>query len=179
MRNGLIDVLLHFFAECEALFMHLTQPRQNTFAWRRRELRHMGVIHGKEIFVGRGLFILHRDGVTIGNRCAFGSNVQIVNHAPIIIGNDFLGASDLILNSGSHDPLTLKPNGSAITIGDRVWTGVRVTILAGVNIGSDVVIGAGSVVTRDVPSGCVAAGVPARVLRNIDRTDVKLWSSFD
>ncbi len=179
MRNSLIHVLLHFFAEWEALFMHLTRPRLNTFAWRRRELRHMGVAHGKEIFVGRNLFILRRGGVTLGNRCALGSHAQIVNHAPITIGDDFLGASDLILNSGSHDPLTLQPKGAAITIGDRVWTGVRVTILAGVNIGSDVVIGAGSVVTRDIPSGCVAAGVPARVLRKIDRTGVKVWSSFD
>ena len=105
--------------------------------------------------------------------------MQIVNHAPIAIGEDFLGASDLVLNSGLHDPLTLQPRGGPITIGDRVWTGIRVTILGGVHVGSDVVIGAGSLVTKDIPSGSVAAGVPARVIRKLDRTGIKVWSSFD
>ena len=58
-----------------------------------------------------------------------------------------------------------------------MWCGVNVTILAGVTIGDDVVIGAGSVVTGDIPENSVAAGVPARVLRPLDRSGVeRLWS---
>jgi len=105
--------------------------------------------------------------------------VQIYNHAPITIGNNFLGASNLILNSGLHEAVTLQPEARAINIGDRVWTGLRVTILGGVNIGSDVVIGAGSLVNRDIPSGSVAAGVPAKVIRKIERADTSVWSCFD
>ena len=54
-----------------------------------------------------------------------------------------------------------------VTIGDDVWIGGNVTILPGVTIGSNVVITAGAVVTRDLPDNCVAAGVPARVVRKL------------
>jgi acetyltransferase-like isoleucine patch superfamily enzyme len=53
-----------------------------------------------------------------------------------------------------------------IIIDDEAWLGANVTVLSGVRIGKGAVIGAGSVVTRDVPDGCVAVGVPARVVRN-------------
>ena len=55
-----------------------------------------------------------------------------------------------------------------ITVGDNVWFGGGCRILPGVTIGSNVVIGAGSVVTHDVPDNCVAAGNPCRVLRSLD-----------
>jgi maltose O-acetyltransferase len=179
MRYTFTRNFLHYMSELEAMFMHPIKPRLNTFTWRKRELRYMGVSFGKEVFVGQNLFILLHGGVTLGNRCALGSNVQICNHFPITIGEDFLGASDLVLNSGLHDPLTLQPRKGPITIGDRVWCGIRVTVLGGARIGSDVAIGAGSLVTGEIPSGCVVAGVPARVIRTIDRTGIKVWSAFD
>jgi maltose O-acetyltransferase len=58
--------------------------------------------------------------------------------------------------------------GKPVRIGDRVWIGGRAVILPGVTIGDDVVIGAGSVVTRDVPAGMLVAGNPARVIRPIE-----------
>jgi acetyltransferase-like isoleucine patch superfamily enzyme len=64
-------------------------------------------------------------------------------------------------------PLNLQPLKSKgpIVIEDEAWLGVRVTVLAGVRIGRGAVIGAGSIVTRDIPAGAVAAGVPARVVK--------------
>lgn len=56
-----------------------------------------------------------------------------------------------------------------ITVGDNVYIGINCTLLPGVTIGSNVVIGAGSVVTRDVPDNCVAAGVPARIVKSLDQ----------
>jgi len=58
-----------------------------------------------------------------------------------------------------------------ITVGDNVWFGGGVQVLPGVKIGSNVVIGSGSVVTKDIPSGVVAAGNPCRVLRAITEAD--------
>jgi maltose O-acetyltransferase len=67
----------------------------------------------------------------------------------------------------AHDASTLNAVGHAriarVRIGSRVFVGARTIILPGVTIGDDVVIGAGSVVSRDIPSGVVAAGNPARV----------------
>ena len=58
-----------------------------------------------------------------------------------------------------------------ITVGDDVWIGANVTVLPGVTIGSNTVIGAGSVVTRDIPDWSVAAGNPCRVIRKITEED--------
>ena len=61
------------------------------------------------------------------------------------------------------------------TIGNNVWIGANVTVLPGVSIGSDTVIGAGSVVNHDIPSGVIAAGVPCRVIRQITDADKKKY----
>ena len=58
-----------------------------------------------------------------------------------------------------------------ISVGDRVWIGGNAVILPGVTIGRDTVIGAGSVVTRDIPAGVLAVGNPCRVLREITEAD--------
>ncbi|MBP7051983.1 MAG: hypothetical protein KBE65_13295 [Phycisphaerae bacterium] len=55
-----------------------------------------------------------------------------------------------------------------VEIGDNVWLGSRVMVLKGVTIGANSVVGAGSIVTTSLPANCVAAGVPARVIRTVD-----------
>ena len=62
-----------------------------------------------------------------------------------------------------------------ITVGDNVWFGASVTVLPGVRIGSNTVIGAGSVVNRDIPDGVIAVGNPCRVLRSITEDDKKKY----
>jgi acetyltransferase-like isoleucine patch superfamily enzyme len=80
-----------------------------------------------------------------------------------------MSAPGLVINAGGHDVLTMKATSAPVRIGNRVWCGVNVTILAGVTIGDDVVVAAGAVVTRDVPSGSVVGGVPARLIRSLER----------
>jgi galactoside O-acetyltransferase len=63
------------------------------------------------------------------------------------------------------------PPSDPVVIEDNVWIGSKVVILPGVRIGSRAVIGAGSVVTKDIPPRCVAAGNPARVLRHLTELD--------
>lgn len=65
-----------------------------------------------------------------------------------------------------------------ITVGDDVWFGMGVMVCPGVTIGSNVVIGAGSVVTRDIPSGVVAVGNPCRVLREITDADAQRYERW-
>jgi acetyltransferase-like isoleucine patch superfamily enzyme len=59
------------------------------------------------------------------------------------------------------------PQSDPVVIGDHVWIGSKAVILPGVRIGSHAVVGAGSIVTKDIPPRCVAAGNPARVLRHL------------
>lgn len=145
--------------------------------FRRRELQSYRVKFGNVLACGRDIRIYRAGALDLGERVALGDYTYLNNFARIEIGDDFLSAGHLIINTGMHDPVTLLPGAAPVKIGHRVWCGVNVTILAGVTIGDDVVIGAGSVVLRDLPSNSVAAGVPAQVLRPLDRTGVdKLWS---
>ncbi len=121
-------------------------------------------------------------------RCEFGKNISIgddvyINFGCVIldcgqvrIGNNTLIGPNVGLFSGNHSTdaeeraaggLIPKP----ITIGNRVWLCGNVTVVPGVAIGDDTIIGAGSVVTRDIPSGVIAAGNPCRVLRKITPED--------
>ncbi len=82
----------------------------------------------------------------------------------IYIGKNVVIASHALLITADHDPDSVDFAGrlGPIVIEDRVWLGSRVTVLKGVTIGEAAVVSAGAVVTRDIPAGCVAAGVPAR-----------------
>lgn len=160
-------------AEIEARF---TGPNDFLF-FRRLQFRFLGVKHGRVIFVGRNLDLPCTGNLVLGERCGLGDFVRIDGHAPIIIGDNFIGSTGLHLNSGTHDPVTLEPKILPIHIGNRVWCGINVTILAGVSIGDDVVVGAGSVVCKDIPSNSVAAGVPAKVIKPLVRDPNKpLWT---
>ncbi len=79
------------------------------------------------------------------------------------------GANTLISDGDWHqnDPRAGQP--ASIIIGDNVWLGVNVTVLKGVTIGENSVIGAGSVVVKDIPSNCIAAGNPCKVIRSLDK----------
>lgn len=159
-------LLLRIFADLE--FQLLGRSKDPHFG--RLWLVKKKVAFESPISLGHEIYIRNLGNLQFGARCAIGSFTRIWNYSKISIGDDFLGAGGLSINSATHDPTTLESIGKPITIGDRVWVGLNVSIIAGVTIGNDVVIGAGSVVTKDIPSNSIAAGVPARVIKRLDRT---------
>jgi len=70
-----------------------------------------------------------------------------------------------IIDDDLHSIEGVQTSSSDIIIGNKVWIGANVQILKGVHIGNGAVIGAGSIVTQDIPEKCMAAGVPAKVVR--------------
>lgn len=163
--NATILVTLRALANLE---FQAGQSAVNGF-FRRAFVRYMRVKHGRDFAIGLDVYFRARGNIIFGERCALGSFAKIWNYAPIKVGDDFLSAGCLTINSATHDPVTLESIGRPITIGNRVWCGQNVTILAGVNIGDDVVIGAGSLVIKDIPSSSIVAGVPAKVIRPLLR----------
>ena len=160
-------------SEIEVLF---SKPNDTLF-FRRTYLRLMKVKFGQFLWIGKGLKLFSHGDLILGERCALGTNVRIENWSLIQIGSDFIAAPGLHLNSGNHNPITMEPNCLPIIIGDRVWCGVDVTIISGVTIGDDVVIGAGSVVVMDIPSNSISAGIPAKVVKPLNREMNKhLWT---
>ena len=111
---------------------------------------------GKDVYINFGCVILDCDQVSIGNSTLIGPNVGIFS------GNHTTDAEERAAGG-----LIPKP----VTIGNRVWICGNVSIVPGVSIGDDTIIGAGSVVTHDIPSCVIAAGNPCRVLRRITKKD--------
>lgn len=109
-----------------------------------------------DVYINFGCIILDCARVTIGKNTLLGPNIGIyrVNHS-----------------LDRRERITGGCIGKPVHIGKNVWLGGDVKILAGITIGDDSVIGAGSVVTKDIPRGVVAAGNPCRVLRKIDERD--------
>ena len=107
--------------------------------------------------------------IVIGDRCAINSFAKFFGHGGITLGEDTqVGPGSLITTTGHDYRAGLETSFRAVTIGRRVWIGANVTILPGVEIGDHAVIGAGSVVHRNIPPYSVAVGVPARVVRRIE-----------
>ena len=110
---------------------------------------------GNHTFVNYGSSIAARTLVKIGSHCLLG-------HYTFVMDND------------QHDVVRHweLPQSEPVIIEDHVWIGSKAVILPGVRIGSRAVIGAGSIVTKDVPPRCVAAGNPARVLRYLTELEL-------
>lgn len=103
--------------------------------------------------------------IRIGNDCGFSGTV-IAAFRSIVLGDHVVcGANTLITDSDWHpeDPRSASPE--PVSIGKNVWLGVNATVLKGVTIGENSVIGAGSVVASNIPSNVVAAGNPCRVIK--------------
>lgn len=123
----------------------------------------VGMVPGQELFAPRML--------TIGDRCVIGRGSSIAAHLSIEIGDDvYFGPNVYVTdqNHGNSDPdlpvgRQTQPE-QEVVIGARSWLATGVVVTPGVTIGEGVTVGANSVVTRDLPDGCTAAGAPARVL---------------
>jgi maltose O-acetyltransferase len=110
--------------------------------------------------------------ISIGKRFFANFNFTVLDEAPVSIGDDcFIGPNVSIYTAcHSTDPVernTRQEWAKPVTIGNNVWIGGSVTILPGVSIGDNVTIGAGSVVTRDIPSNTVAVGNPCKVVKSL------------
>lgn len=116
--------------------------------------------------------------ITIGENCNIGQYTQITACNKIQIGNGLLTGRFCLISDNSHGGLSweeadvppaqrlLKSKGEVV-IGNNVWIGDKASVLSGVHIGDNVIVAANAVVTKSVPSNCVVAGVPARIVKKI------------
>ncbi len=121
-------------------------------------------------------------------RCDYGYNIRIGDHfyanyncvildcAPVVIGSNVMFAPNVSLFTAGH-PIHAEPRNAGyeyafpIHVGNNVWIGGNTVVNPGVSIGDNTVIGAGSVVTKDIPANVVAVGNPCRVIRLITEED--------
>lgn len=127
---------------------------------------------GADLWVEQRLHVDYGCNIHVGDRFYANANCVFLDVAEIRIGDDVMLAPAVGLYTATH-PLDAATRisgqelGYPITIGDRVWIGGGVTVCPGVTIGEETVIGAGAVVTKDLPARVVAVGNPARVVKEL------------
>lgn len=121
---------------------------------------------GDATIINMGARIYKSSGITIGDDCVIGENIILDGRAPLTIGDHVDIASEVMIYNSEHDihDATFKAIEAPVKIGDYVFIGPRAIILPGVTIGDRAVVGAGAVVTKDVPEGAIVGGVPAKVI---------------
>lgn len=156
-----------------------SDPELSAASRRARELQdryHRASLSGEDaaeiLAVRSPLFVDYGTNISIGAGTFVNYNLTALDVAPIRIGEHCQIGPGVQLLTPTHplDPARRRSGveaGAPITLGDNVWLGGGVVVCPGVSIGEDSVIGAGSVVTRDIPAGVLAAGNPARVLRDL------------
>ena len=118
--------------------------------------------------------------VHFGNGVYANFNLTMVDDCDIFVGNNVLFGPNVTVSAGTHPIHPELRSKQAqynipIHIGNNVWIGANSVILPGVNIGDNSVIGAGSIVTKDIPSNVIAVGNPYTVLREINENDMKYY----
>lgn len=128
--------------------------------------------YGRHTFIGDNFFanfnltIMDDARIYIGNNVCFGPNVSLMATNHPLIAQERLGLD-------GNGKMTMAEYADEIHIGNNVWLACNVIVLGCVHIGNDVVIGAGSVVTKDIPDGYLAFGNPCRPYRKITAADSK------
>lgn len=189
-----LNILLHYIVHPKAIINKLyclqMSRKFNTkklyFSSRMRKLE--GIEHisvGEGCTFGKNAIVTAIDNyhvykynphIKIGRKCNFGDWIHISAINDIEIGDGVLTGRFVTINDNSHG-YTIKQNlenppidrqltsKGSIIIGNNVWIGDKVSILGGVTIGNGSIIGANSVVTKDIPPSCVAVGIPAKVIK--------------
>ena len=142
---------------------------------RRRILVELFGAGGDTVWMQPPFFCDYGSNITLGERVFFNFNCVVLDVCRVTIGSFTLFGPAVQIYTAMH-PLDAalrrqQEYGKPVEIGADVWVGGGAIILPGVTIGSRAVIGAGSVVTRDVPEGVFAAGNPCRVIRDITDAD--------
>lgn len=126
---------------------------------------------GKNVNVERLAYFGDGQGIFIGDNSGIGVNCKV--QPPVKIGNDVMMGEDVIIITNTHKfddcSIPMRIQGSEtlpVIIEDNVWIGSRAIILPGVKIGKGSIIGAGAVVTKDIPEYSIVGGVPAKLIRS-------------
>jgi maltose O-acetyltransferase len=154
------------------LCLDLNATRESQSAERRRILTELFAAGGDDVWMQPPFFCDYGSNITLGKKCFFNFNCIVLDVCRVTVGDHVLFGPAVQIYTATH-PLDAELRrsqefGKPITIGSDVWVGGGAIFCPGVTIGPQCVIGAGSVVTRDLPPGVFAAGNPCRVIRPLD-----------
>lgn len=155
------------------LFQQLNKTSENEIEERKKLLSKLIPNAGKNLWVEPPFYCDYGWNIETGDGVFFNFNCVVLDVMPVKIGSRTLMAPNVQIYTATH-PIDYKQralgleNAKPVTIGEDVWIGGNVTICPGVTIGDRAVIGAGSVVTKNIPSDVLAVGNPCKVIRTLN-----------
>lgn len=155
------------------LLKALNDTRADQLEERTRLMRELIPMMGRDVWIEPPFYCDYGSNITLGDQVYFNFNCVVLDVAPVQVGSQVLFGPGVHLYTATH-PLSATVRrqglelGAPIEIGDDVWLGGGVIVCPGVQIGARSVIGAGSVVTKEIPAGVLAVGNPCRVIRPIE-----------
>ena len=134
----------------------------------------------KDMIIVPPFYCEYEDHIEIGDYFFANCNCIIIDVAKVKIGNHVMFGPSVSIYTAGHPihPVSRMSGyeyGIAVEIGNNVWVGGNTVVCPGVHIGDNAVIGAGSVVTKDIPGNVIAAGNPCRIIREITEEDKKYY----
>jgi maltose O-acetyltransferase len=154
---------------------HSTPATTPTGATRRALLENLLGTCGQDVFIQPPFHCDYGQNIHLGDKVYFNFNCVVLDVCEIRIGSYSLFGPSVQIYTATHPLDALerrgKEFGKPVTIGSDVWVGGGAIICPGVTIGDRTVIGAGSVVTKDIPADVFAAGNPCRVIRQLSAAD--------
>lgn len=167
--EGLPEERLH----CKKVMAAYNRSEPDDSKTRSRLLREL---FGKETeaWIEPPFYCCYGTHITLGKHTYINMNCSFIDDGSIIIGDNVMFGPGVVVATVGHP---VKPNmrrymyTDRVVVGDNCWIGANATICPGVTVGENTVIGAGSVVTKDIPANVVAVGNPCRVLREIGERD--------
>jgi maltose O-acetyltransferase len=158
------------------LIKELNDTREDQAEERNRILKELIPAAGADLWLQPPFYCDYGSNIKIGDRVFFNFNCVVLDVAPVTIGSRTLFGPNVQIYTATH-PLNHTERASGleyakpISIGEDVWVGGSAVICPGVSIGDRSVIGAGSVVTKDIPADVFAAGNPCKVIRSLLQTE--------
>ena len=161
-------------ARCRDLLYAFNHSRESEADLRRTLLQELLGAGGDTAWIEPPFYCDYGGNIALGRNVYMNFNCVILDVAPVTIGSGVLFGPAVQVYTATHplnyhDRASGQEYGKPITIGDGTWIGGSAVILPGVRIGARTVIGAGAVVTKDMPDDVFAAGNPCQVLRELEQ----------
>ena len=178
--DAMTDELNARVLECKELLFDFNHSRPSEFQKRDEIIRKVFAEVGENCYIEPPFYANWGCNMHVGKNFYANFSLTVVDDADIFIGDSVMIAPNVTIATGTHPVCPelreqVYQYNLPVHIGNRVWIGAGTVILPGVTIGDDTVIGAGSVVTKDIPAGVVAVGNPCRVMREIGERDYEYY----
>ncbi|MBV7388943.1 sugar O-acetyltransferase [Pasteurellaceae bacterium TAE3-ERU1] len=159
---------------CKVRLQQFNQALARTHAWQTVLCALIPNAEAQQLYIEPPFFCDYGENIVVGRRIFVNANCTFLDVARIYIGDNVLIGPNVQLYTATH-PLDVRSrvmegveSGQEIHIGHNVWLGGGVIVCPGVTIGDNAVVGAGSVVSKNVPANALVAGNPARIIKMID-----------